>query len=689
MLGTYNFWLVAVSFVVATLASYTALDLTGRISLLASSRLRHAWLAGGAAAMGVGIWSMHFIAMLALSLPIPLGYDFALTGYSLAIAVVVSYLALLATTRAQLTPVHLATGSVLMGLGIAGMHYTGMAAMRMQPGIDYQPSWVAGSIAIAVAASMAALLIARRLRDDGEHNVTRARTGAALVMAVAISGMHYSGMAAAHFPAGAICGAADGVNTEWLATAVILFTFAILIVTLMLSRFDARTTFLASAVTSLNGQIVRLATLDTLTGLPNRTTLTERVATAIELARHRHNVFAILFMDLDGFKTINDSLGHSAGDQVLVTFAQRLQACVRATDTVARLGGDEFVVLSENLVSRQDAGLIAEGVLERMREGVWNDNEPLQVMPSIGIALFPQDGDAVDTLLKHADAAMYEAKRAGRSTYRFFEASMNEAATRTLQIQHALHESLSAGYFTLNFQPKFRGDSNELAGAEALIRLDHPILGALTPMEFIPIAERSGQIVQIGYWVVRETCRQIRRWVDEGLPSMKVAINLSPRQLSQPNLVASVLEIVKAEQVECDRIMFEITETVAMQDAPRTIEMIRDFHASGFEIAIDDFGTGYSSLAYLQRFRVKQLKIDRFFTNGLDDHGPEGTAIVSAIIALAHSLDMDVVAEGVETASQLGKLKAMMCDEMQGFLLGKPLAADAFSALLKERMTMV
>jgi diguanylate cyclase len=686
MLGTYNFWLVAASFAVATLASFTALDLTGRISQLTSSRLRHAWLAGGAAAMGVGIWSMHFIAMLAFSLPIPLGYDFSLTAWSLAIAIVVSYFALFVTTRARVTLAHLAAGSALMGVGIAGMHYTGMAAMQMEPGIQYQPVWFAASIVIAISASMAALLIARRLSNDGEHNVTRLRFGAALVMAVAINGMHYSGMEAANFPVGSICGAAKGVNIEWLGTAVSLLTFAILIVTLMLSRFDARTTFLVSAVSRLNGQIVRLATLDTLTGLPNRTTLTERVQGAIDVARRRNSVFGILFMDLDGFKTINDSLGHSAGDQVLAAFAQRLQICVRATDTVARLGGDEFVVLCENLGSRQDAGLIAEGVLERMREGVWNDKEPLQVMPSIGIALYPQDGDTVDTLLKHADAAMYEAKRAGRATYRFFEASMNEAATRTLQIQHALHEALTSGLFTLHFQPKFRGDSNHLAGAEALIRLNHPVLGALTPMEFIPIAERSGQIVQIGYWVVRETCRQIRSWVEEGLPAMKIAINLSPRQLSQPNLVSSILKIVQSEQVPCDRIMFEITETVAMQDAPRTIEMIREFQASGFEIAIDDFGTGYSSLAYLQRFRVKQLKIDRFFTNGLDDKSPEGTAIVSAIIALAHSLDMDVVAEGVETPSQLGKLKAMMCDEMQGFLLGKPLAADAFSALLKERM---
>ncbi|MFM0172508.1 putative bifunctional diguanylate cyclase/phosphodiesterase [Paraburkholderia sediminicola] len=686
MQSSYNLWLVTISFVVATLASYTALDLTGRIFLLASARLRHAWRLGGAAALGVGIWSMHFIAMLAFSLPIPLGYDFTTTAASLGLAVGASYLALYVTTHVRLTAGRLLAGGVVMGFGIAGMHYTGMAAMRMAPGIRYQPAWFAGSLAIAIGASTAALWMARALSNDDARHVVRKRLAAALVMAVAISGMHYAAMAAAEFPLGAVCGAAKGVNATWLATSVILLTFAILIVTLMLSRFDARTDFLVGAVSTLNGQIVRLATLDTLTGLPNRSTLTERIERAILSARRQRTLFAILFMDLDGFKTINDSLGHSAGDQVLTAFAQRLLLCVRSGDTVARLGGDEFVVLSENLGSREDAGALAEGVLERMRLGVWTDSQPLQVMPSIGIALYPHDGDTVETLLKHADAAMYEAKRAGRSTYRFFERSMNEAATRTLQIQNALHEALAAGHLSLHFQPKFHGTGNSLAGAEALIRLHHPQLGTLTPLEFIPIAERSGQIVQIGYWVVRETCRQIRQWVSQGLPSMKVAINLSPRQLLQPNLVASMLEIVKSEGVACEQIMFEITETVAMHDAPKTIEMIREFQASGFEIAIDDFGTGYSSLAYLQRFRVKQLKIDRFFTNGLDAHGPEGSAIVSAIIALAHSLEMDVVAEGVETESQLDMLKSMMCDEMQGFLLGKPLSADDFGNLLRERM---
>jgi EAL domain-containing protein (putative c-di-GMP-specific phosphodiesterase class I) len=357
---------------------------------------------------------------------------------------------------------------------------------------------------------------------------------------------------------------------------------------------------------------------------------------------------------------------------------------VRGTDTVARLGGDEFVVLLEDIGSADDAGGIAESVLARMRKGFWDDDQPLQVTPSIGIALYPQDGKTVEVLLKNADAAMYEAKRGGRSTYRFFEAGMNEAATRTLQIQRALHDALGAGYFSLHFQPKFGGANGELVGAEALLRLSHPELGALTPQEFIPIAERSGQIVQIGYWVVRETCRQLRRWQAQGLAAVRVAINLSPRQLVQPDLVAAILDIVRDEHISPDQLMFEITETVAMQDAPHTTEMIRAFQASGFEIAIDDFGTGYSSLAYLQRFRAKQLKIDRFFTSGLDAHGQEGSAIVQAIIALAHSLKMDVVAEGVETASQLDRLKSLICDEVQGFLLGRPLTAKAFGTLLEE-----
>ncbi|GLQ90231.1 putative bifunctional diguanylate cyclase/phosphodiesterase [Dyella flagellata] len=684
MPSTYNPLLVVISLMVATLASYTALDLASRISLLKPSASRHAWLAGGAAAMGVGIWSMHFIGMLAFSLPIPLGYDPAITGCSLLIAIFVSWFALNAVTRARLGSREIAAGGVLMGLGIACMHYTGMAALRMHPGIDYDPALFTASIAIAIGASTAALWIAHTLSHVGQRHVISKRAGAALVMGIAITGMHYTGMAAADFVPGSVCGAANGVDARWLATSITLFTFAILIVTLMLSRFDVRTALLTGSVTQLNDQIVRMAHHDALTDLPNRRALVQRIETVIDSAKRAEQSFAILFMDIDGFKTINDSLGHSAGDEVLQAFSRRLQQCVREGDTVARLGGDEFVILMENLVSPDDAQDAAQIILDRMGRGHWSDEQPIQAVPSVGIALFPRDGETADALLKNADAAMYEAKRAGRATWRFFEASMHGAALRTLHIQNALRVALHEEGFSLRFQPKYCGSTNELVGAEALIRLDHPELGMLAPAEFIPTAERSGQIVQIGQWVMRETCRQIRRWQTAGLPAVKVAVNLSPRQIAQADLVDTMIRIVRSEQVSCDQIIFEITEAVAMQDAPKTAEMIQAFQHAGFEIAIDDFGTGYSSLAYLERFRVKQLKIDRFFTHGLDAQGHESRAIVSAIIALAHSLDMEVVAEGVETPSQLSELRVMACDQIQGYLLGKPLTAEAFAVLLEQ-----
>ncbi|HUA79691.1 MAG TPA: EAL domain-containing protein [Dyella sp.] len=682
MPSTYNPLLVVISLLVATLASYTALDLASRISMLKQSGSRHAWLAGGAAAMGVGIWSMHFVGMLAFSLPIPLGYDPAITGYSLLIAMFVSWFALYVVTRAQLRLRGIAVGGVLMGFGIAGMHYTGMAALRMEPGIEYDPTLFTASIAIAIAASTAALWIARTLSDTRQRHVITKRVVAAFVMGLAITGMHYTGMAAAGFMPGSICGAANDVDTRWLATTITLFTFAILIVTLILSRFDVRTALLAGSVTKLNDQIVRMVNHDELTDLPNRRALVERIETVVHNAKRAQETFALLFMDIDGFKTINDSLGHSAGDEVLKVFAQRLQQCVREGDTVARLGGDEFVVLMENVTSPDEAQDVAQHVLDRMGRGNWNDGQPFEAMPSVGIALFPRDGETAETLLKNADAAMYEAKRAGRATWRFFEASMNAAAMRTLQIQNAMRAALDEGHFSLRFQPKFDGITKKLVGAEALLRLHHPELGMLAPSEFIPAAERSGQIVQIGQWVVREACRHIRRWQAEGL-HIKVAVNLSPRQVAQPDLIDTMVDIVRAEHVHCEQIMFEITEAVAMHDAPKTVEMIQAFQRAGFEIAIDDFGTGYSSLAYLERFRVKQLKIDRFFTSGLDAQGHESRAIVSAIIALAHSLNMEVVAEGVETPSQLLELRHMACDQMQGFLLGEPLTADAFGALLE------
>jgi diguanylate cyclase (GGDEF)-like protein len=671
------------SLLVAILASYTALDLSDRISTVVEVWRRRAWLFGGAVAMGVGIWSMHFVGMLAFSLPIPLGYDLLVTLYSLAIAIAVSYFALHVVSRARLSIGRLIVGGVLMGFGIAAMHYTGMAAMRMQAEISYHPGLFATSILIAIVASIAALWIAHFLRGGDHRNVILKRVAAACVMGVAITGMHYTGMAAASFTADPMGVASTGFDEKWFALAIALFTMGFLLVTLILSRFDASTLSYEDSVSRLHGELVRLATLDPLTNLPNRATLADHIERALATARRDKTQFALLFMDLDGFKTVNDSLGHSAGDLVLVAFAQRLLECVRGSDTVARLGGDEFVVLLKSIEDQRDAEKTAEAILERMRESLPANGVPMRLTLSIGIALFPSNGNTVETLLKNADAAMYGAKNAGRGTYCLFEAGMNAAAVRALQIQRALYDALENERFTLAFQPQFGGASGKLVGAEALIRLESPDLGQLQPMDFIPIAERSGHIVEIGYWVARETCRQMRRWLDGGLPPITVAVNLSPRQLQEHDLVPSMVEIVKTEGITCDRIVFEITESAAMQDAEKTIASIREFHRHGFRIAIDDFGTGYSSLAYLQQFRVKQLKIDRFFIEGLDRNGDEGRAIVSAIIALAHSLEMEVVAEGVETASQRDLLQSLKCNELQGFLLGRPVSPDQFAQLLR------
>jgi diguanylate cyclase (GGDEF)-like protein len=441
---------------------------------------------------------------------------------------------------------------------------------------------------------------------------------------------------------------------------------------------------LNAVLADTNAKLLTMATEDALTGLPNRMSLIERVEDKIREAHCRNDSFAIMFMDLDGFKTINDSLGHTAGDSLLKAFSRQLLMAVRHGDTVARLSGDEFVVLLEHLNKHQEVSSFAEAILHRLQKEFLIDRTPLRVTASIGIAIYPYDGNSVEELLKNGDIAMYESKRRGRNTYRFFHPGMGEAAARTLVIHRTLAEALDNNNLSLQFQPKFRGSNREIAGAEALLRWEHPELGVILPTEFIPIAERTGLIIAVGNWVIRQVCRQIKRWKEGMVPIVKIAINLSQEQLLNVEYVDHVLEITAAEGVEPELILFEITESVAMRNPELAINMIDQFQGAGFDMAVDDFGTGYSSLAYLQQFRVKQLKIDRFFIEGLDKHGEEGFAIVSAIIALAHALNMVVVAEGIETPTQLAKLKRLHCDELQGFLLAPPLSPEDLEVRLSD-----
>ncbi len=432
MTGSYDGGMVAVSLLVAMLASYTALDMAGRVTA-AQGRAAHWWLGGGSVAMGVGIWSMHFLGMLAFRLPVPMGYDPVITLLSLLIAVASSLFALWLVCQSQLSWLRLVAGALFMGAGVSSMHYTGMAAMRMSPPIQYNRPLFALSIVIAVVASGAALWIAFHLRRSAV-GVIRLRAGAAVVMGLAIAGMHYTGMAAARFPMGAQCITAQfGVSNHQLALIIIIFAVAVLSIALIISvldlRLEQRTAMLASRLENAKQELHYLALHDSLTRLPNRTLLNDRLGQEIQMARREQRGFAVLSMDIDGFRQINDAWGHRAGDQLLVEVAIRIQAIIRSRDTLARTGGDEFVLLA-NAAQSADAASLAEKLLATVREPLDIDGHEVRVSMSIGIAMY--DGGDVDPadLLRNADYAMNHAMALGHNCYVFFESSMSGDAEK-------------------------------------------------------------------------------------------------------------------------------------------------------------------------------------------------------------------------------------------------------------------
>ena len=680
MTGTYSQSLVVFSLLVAILASYTALDMAGRLATT-EGRVARWWLAGGATAMGLGIWSMHFVGMLAFNLPIPIGYDLAITLYSLAVSVCASAYALWLVSRPQLPRRRLLAGAVLMGLGIATMHYLGMTAMRMQPGIDYDPLWFAASILIAIGAAGAALWIAFRLRKEGERTL-RLRLLASLVMGLAIVGMHYTGMAAARFPDGSLCGAVidGGIDSRWLAILVIVTTLGTIGIALVASLFDRqmreRTGLLAESLEKANDKLLQAALHDPLTQLPNRMLLQDRIEQSIEKARRRNHGLAVMFCDLDGFKAVNDAYGHQLGDRLLVRMSERVSGLLRPQDTFARLGGDEFVIVLA-VDEPDDAVVVAERIIAAVAEPFLIDAAELQVSASLGIALYPDDGATERELMAHADAAMYHTKDAGRNGYTFFTPSMQVSANRQLRLLQDLRRAADRGELRLHYQPKFVAAGTPAVGAEALLRWQHPELGMLAPDVFIPIAERSGLILPIGDWVLDQACAQLRSWHDSGHPEWTMAVNLSPLQFSSPSLVDNVRDVLARHAIAPERLTLEITETTAMKDVEASLAILNDLTAMGVHISIDDFGTGYSSLLYLKRMPATELKIDRAFVRDLEQNA-EDAAIVSSIVALGRSLQLQVVAEGVETREQQEYLSGLGCDQLQGYHLGRPMDPDEF-----------
>jgi len=694
MSGSYDPWLIGLSVLVAIFVSYTALNLAGRVAS-AHGLAARCWLVGGGAAMGTGIWSMHFIGMLAFSLPIAVSYHVPTMLLSLAIAIGISTFALGIAGRDQIGWQRLSLSAVIMGCGVAAMHYSGMYAMQIVPMITYEPGLFTLSIVIAIAASFAALWLAFNLRQGRASTLTMvlARLGAAVAMGLAISGMHYTGMAASQFAPGAYCiGTVNGSNSSlgssWLALIAAVSVVALLAITVVTMVHDAQLESKvkghAERLEQANARLQHLALHDPLTGLANRRLLEDSITGAIERAHGLQHGFTLLQINLDGFKSINDSLGHQAGDELLREVTYRLTAQTRRSDTLARLEGDEFVALLEQMSNPREIEFMVGRMLDDIGRPIALRGLEVHMTACIGVCVHPGDGSDVDTLLRRVEAAAHHAKQAGRNTFKFFSKDMLAFAHHRLELESGLRRALINNEFELHFQPKAEVLDDRVRSVEALVRWRHPERGMIRPDEFIPLAEETGIIVELGEWVLREACRRARQWQLAGLTPLRVAVNLSARQFRQNQLAERVEAALREADLPAQYLELELTESAVMYDPEASAQILRQLSRLGIQLSIDDFGTGYSSLSHLKRFPLDKLKIDRGFIRDVT-RSAEDASIVRAVISLAHTLKLKVIAEGVETREQLEFLREAGCDQYQGYYFSPPLAPEELTAWMEAR----
>ncbi|MBA8870982.1 putative bifunctional diguanylate cyclase/phosphodiesterase [Pantoea agglomerans] len=675
---TWDSVLICVSLIVVFIASFTALDTAGRVAVTRGWSARF-WLLVGGIAMGIGVWAMHFIGMLAMMLPMMMRYDTRLTILSLLVAILASVLAFGQTVGGlHLTRQRLLRGTLILGAGVVVMHYLGMYALLIEPQPEWNALLVALSVLIAFAASGLALWLAFHLRQ-GDHHLMLMRGLASLVMGIAIAGMHYVGMAAAEFSHSSMM-QPHGVSNAGLAVWVTLITLTILGITLLSSMLDAQlcAARLATRLNRANQELRQLAMHDNLTTLPNRVMLEQQLDLAIKQAMLNEHHFAVIYMDLDGFKAVNDTWGHHVGDRLLVAVAERLCSQLSNTMLLVRLGGDEFVLMAECDISA--ARQLAQKLVKVISSPFELDRYVLHVSLSAGIAIFPLHGRNRQELLFNADAAMYHTKHSGRNGWCLFEPAMSAATQHQLELANDLWEAIEREQMRLFYQPKFCSGGTRLMGFEALLRWQHPQRGLLTPELFLPRAEKTGQIIALGNWVIGEACRQLRLWHNQGHSDWTVSVNLSALQFHQRDLLTILTQTLARNQLPGSALMLEITEAIAMRDPAFSQQRIRELQQAGVSVAIDNFGIGYANLLHLKDLDASELKIDRSFINCLRP-GSEDATVVSAMLTLAQSLNLRMVAEGVETEEQQHLLTSLGFDALQGYLLGKPTPADRVEAL--------
>ncbi|MDN3222838.1 putative bifunctional diguanylate cyclase/phosphodiesterase [Pseudomonas nunensis] len=693
---THNPFLVLLAYVVACAAGFATLDMTERVGHVEKAGTQRLWRWVGAGCLAGGIWAMHFISMLAFQAPVEIHYQLPVTLLSLVFALTASFLAMHTLSHPHVTFWQYLRAAIWIGLGIATMHYVGMAAMHSIATAYYNPTLFALSIAIAIGASLAALLISSHLRNGtGLFHQMRKLT-ASLVLGAGIVSMHFTGMAALTLvlPIGSLPILPSENNHLQLGLTVAVMTLLIIGSCISAALADKklqnkehdlrRVNTLLSQLDQARMSLQQVAHYDALTNLINRRGFNQIFAEKLIEKTNEGGMLAVMFLDIDHFKRINDSLGHDAGDELLKVLAAHIKGAVRShDDVVARFGGDEFCILI-GLHDREEARHMAQRIMFKMKEPIELSGRRMVMTTSIGISLFPEDGKTCEELLKNADLALYQSKGSGRNSLHFFSANLRTRATMELQLEeelrHALREDTG---LKLYYQPIYELKSGQVTKLEALVRWQHPVHGLLTPDRFIAIAEANGLIAELDNWVLCKACEDLGELSRNGCEALKIAVNCSPLNLAREELADEIEEVLRVTGVAPERLELEVTENALMGNIANTLVLLRQIRALGVSLSIDDFGTGYSSLAYLKRLPLNTLKIDRSFIQDI----PKATAdmeIVQAIIVMAHTLHLQVVTEGVETLEQYEFLERHGCDFVQGYLLSRPVPLEELRPVLNE-----
>ncbi len=663
--------LTGLAFLIATLGAWVAQEASKRV-FAAAGLESLGWHMVLALGLGTGMWSAHVMRVSGQPLVFPVGYSVAGSLGAWVLAMAATSASAWAIGLRAMTGLRVFAATLILAAGMVSTSVGGVLAMGLKPGVSWDAVWLGLAAGVALLGCSAGLWVIYINRTRQLRGWRPQALAAGLLGFTVLASQHFV-IKAVDWGEQVFSAYDSQVSATTLVALASVGSLALLVTLWFGLLIEAH---LRASLRRARGELQRNAYTDLLTGLPNRLAFETDMARAVHKADQNKTHLALLFIDLDGFKPINELFGHHGGDRMLCEMAARLRSLTGPHDHLARLGADEFLLLLTANPSADQASTRANQILDLLGQPFRVEEREASVACSIGIALYPDHG-AMSTLIAHADAAMRSSKTAGGAAFSFFEPHMMSDTREQVELLQDLRSALAHGEFELFYQPKIHAPSGEITGAEALLRWRHPQRGMISPMLFIPLAERFGLINAIGTWVIDEACRQIRAWREEGL-RMRIAVNLSVHQLRQPDLPDRIAAALKQHRVNPSLLTCEITESVAMEDAQTTMKLFEQLAAVGVNISIDDFGTGYSSLSYLRKLPAGELKIDRSFVLDLETSS-DARAVVDAVIKLAQALSLKVVAEGVETEAQHQILRALGCDELQGYLFAKPMTAQALA----------